>query len=72
MRTVERVLAEEGFSKLPRRTRLKIGRTVKGTVVPERSEPVRAAQVDGLHVDFHGGGDLFIRSVSRSTETCRN
>ena len=56
VRTVERVLAEEGFSKLPRRTRLKIGRTVKGAVVPERSEPVRAAQVDGLHVDSTAAG----------------
>ena len=30
VRTVERVLAEEGFPKLPRRTRVKIGMTVKG------------------------------------------
>ena len=38
VRTVERVLAEEGFPKLPRRTRLKLGFTVKGAQVPERSE----------------------------------
>src|SRR6266536_2877529 len=33
--TVERVLAEGGFKKLPRRTRLKLGMTVKGAKVPE-------------------------------------
>ena len=33
IRTVERVLREEGFPKLPRRTRLKINMTVKGTPV---------------------------------------
>ena len=35
VRTVERVLAEEGFEKLPRRTRLKIGRTVQGAQIPD-------------------------------------
>ena len=38
VRTVERVLVEEGFSKLPRRIRLKLGITVKGASVAERSE----------------------------------
>ena len=38
VRTVERVLAEEGFPKLPRRTRLKIGLTVKGAEVPQKSD----------------------------------
>ncbi len=35
VRTVERVLVEAGYPKLPRRTRLKTGFTVKGTEVPE-------------------------------------
>jgi len=35
VRTVERILAEEGFSKLPRRTRLKVGTTVLGAGVPK-------------------------------------
>jgi transposase len=47
VRTIERVLAEEGFCKLPRRTRLKIGLTVKGAAVPERSEAVALDAVDG-------------------------
>jgi len=40
VRTVERVLAEEGFPRLPRRTRLRIGLTVKGATIPERSHAV--------------------------------
>jgi hypothetical protein len=47
IRTVERVLAEEGFPKLPRRTQLLIGRTVKGAEIPEKSERVQVAQLDG-------------------------
>ena len=38
VRTVERVLAEEGYSRLPRRTRLKVGLTVQGARVPEVSQ----------------------------------
>ena len=34
VRTIERILAEEGYPKLPRRTRLKLGLTVKGAQVP--------------------------------------
>ncbi len=56
VRTVERVLAEEGFSKLPRRTRLKIGLTVKGAEVPPRAEPVRVADLDGFRASSPGAG----------------
>jgi len=38
VRTVERVLAEEGYPKLPRRGRLKLGLTVQGARVPEVSQ----------------------------------
>ncbi|MFH1725340.1 MAG: transposase [Elusimicrobiota bacterium] len=47
VRTVERVLAEEGFQKLPRRTQLKIGLTVKGAVVPARAQAVALGALDG-------------------------
>jgi hypothetical protein len=47
VKTVERVLAEEGFPKLPRRTRIKVGMTVKGAEIPERSEVVSLADLDG-------------------------
>lgn len=45
VRTVERVLAEEGYPKLPRRTRLKIGRTVQGARVPEAAAAVVPAEL---------------------------
>jgi transposase len=56
VRTVERVLAEEGFSKLPRRTRLKIGRTVKGAEVPERAASLAIADVEGHDMMSAGAG----------------
>ncbi len=56
VRTVERVLAEEGFDKLPRRTRLKIGRTAKGADVPDRSQTVTLAQLDGMTVESDSAG----------------
>ena len=56
VRTVERVLAEEGFPKLPRRTRLKVGRTVKGADIPERSETITPAQVTGKRFDSMTAG----------------
>jgi hypothetical protein len=56
VRTVERVLAEEGFPKLPRRMQLKVGRTVKGAEVPERSEAISLASIDGQSHDCAGAG----------------
>lgn len=56
VRTIERVLAEEGFSKLPRRTQLKIGRTVKGAAVPERAESIHLSQLDGQRLESAGAG----------------
>lgn len=56
IRTVERVLAEEGFPKLPRRTQLKIGLTVKGAQVPDRAESVSIAQFEGRSLESAGAG----------------
>lgn len=56
VRTVERVLAEEGFPKLPRRTRLKVGLTVKGAAIPSRSERVSVADLDGTRFECAGAG----------------
>jgi len=56
VRTVERVLAEEGFSKLPRRTRLKIGLTVQGAEVPSRAETVDINNLSGSRYDCAGAG----------------
>ena len=44
VRTVERVLVEEGYPKLPRRARLKIGRTVKGANIPDTSEAISVSE----------------------------
>jgi len=56
VRTVERVLAEEGFTKLPRRSRLKLGLTVKGTKVPAVSEAITVSAVTGKHVGCEAAG----------------
>ncbi len=56
VRTVERVLIEEGFPKLPRRSRLKIGLTVKGAEVPVRSEAITIGQAEGRHLDCEAAG----------------
>lgn len=56
VRTVERVLREEGFAKLPRRSRLKIGLTVKGAEVPARSEAITIGQMEGQAFDCEAGG----------------
>ncbi len=40
VRTVERVLAEEGYPRPARRTRIVRGRKVEGAEIPERSEKV--------------------------------
>jgi len=47
VRTIERILAEEGFKKLPRRTQLKIGRTIGGSEVPEAAAPVAIERLEG-------------------------
>ena len=56
VRTVERVLAEEGFPKLPRRTRLKIGLTVKGAEVPQKTTGIAVGQMDGQHFTCESAG----------------
>lgn len=56
VRTVERVLAEEGFPKLPRRSRLKVGLTVKGAKVPDVSETLTIAQLEGKQYDSESAG----------------
>jgi transposase len=56
VRTVERVLAEEGFPRLPRRTRLKIGLTTKGAEVPSASKTVSIGALEGKHFDCESAG----------------
>jgi hypothetical protein len=56
VRTIERILAEEGFKKLPRRTQLKIGRTIRGAEVPEVATPVAIEQLEGQRFESAGAG----------------
>jgi transposase len=56
VRTVERVLAEEGFAKLPRRTRLKIGMTVQGAEIPETSHSMASSDLEGQRFDSPAAG----------------
>lgn len=56
VRTVERVLAEEGFPKLPRRARLKMGITVKGASVPARAEAIALSSLDGQRFESECAG----------------
>ena len=54
VRTVERVLAEEGYPKLPRRSRLKLGLTVDGAKVPAVSHNIAVAGAQQFHSDAAG------------------
>jgi len=56
VRTVERVLAEEGFPKLPRRNKLKIGLTAKGAEVPETSSVINLGELPAGQLDSDVAG----------------
>lgn len=56
VRTIERVIAEEGFPRLPRRTRIKTGITIKGAHIPERSEVVSLTDLDGQRISSDNAG----------------
>jgi hypothetical protein len=56
VRTVERVLAEEGFPRLPRRTRVKLGRTVTGADIPSASEILKVSEQSRSRLDCEGAG----------------
>jgi len=67
VRTVERVLTEEGFPKLPRRTRLKIGITVKGAEVPQKSTIIAVGQMGGQYfVCESAGAFLFVPFLEKA------
>ena len=59
VRTVERVLREEGFPKLPRRARLKMKMTVKGAHIPEKSKKITVQDLEGQQF-FSASAGLFL------------
>lgn len=56
VRTVERILAEEGFPKLPRRTQLKLGLTVQGAEVPEKARALDSLEIGAQPFDSPAAG----------------
>lgn len=56
VRTIERILAEEGFHKLPRRIRIKTGFTVNGAKIPEPSAAIDFAQISSARFDCPTAG----------------
>jgi transposase len=59
--TVERVLREEGFPKLPRRTHLKMGVNRQGALVPEKARRIEAGAASETSLECgHAGAFLFL------------
>lgn len=56
IRTVERILRDAGFPKLPRRSRLLIGQTVERTAVPETSRLLSEGALDDRNVSSDVAG----------------
>jgi len=51
LRTVERLVIELGFSKLPRRTNRELGITRKNTIVPEKAESIDFSNLKPFSID---------------------
>ena len=58
VRTIERVLAEAGYPRLPRRSRLKLGLTVKGAQVPAVAETLPIAEMPKSSFESEAAGVL--------------
>jgi transposase len=54
--TISRILADEGFSRLPRRTQLLIGITKDNTIVPSYASEVESDSLTGWHGECAVGG----------------
>ena len=71
VRTVERVLAEEGFPKLPRRSRLKLGLTVKGANVPAVSESITLSEFVKKRFDCEAAGVFLFAPFIEKLNICK-
>ncbi len=71
VRTVERVLAEEGFPKLPRRTQLKIGLTIKGAEVPEASCAIRIREFPSRQFESEAAGVFLFAPFIEQLNICK-
>jgi transposase len=71
IRTVERILAEEGYPKLPRRSRLKIGMTVKGAHVPETSQRIHISDMGSRKFDCQDAGVFLFSPFIERLNICQ-
>ena len=58
VRTIERILAEEGYPRLPRRSRLKLGLTVKGASVPAVAQKLPLGEMPKSTFESEAAGVL--------------
>lgn len=59
LRTIERLLAELGFPKLPRRTNKQLGITRKNTIIPEVAEKIDFSEFKPFSIDCPAVGVFF-------------
>ena len=71
IRTVERILAEEGYPKLPRRSRLKLGLTVKGAHVPEPSRMIHIDELGSRRFDCQDAGVFLFSPFIERLNICQ-
>lgn len=71
VRTVERILAEEGYTKLPRRSRLKLGLTVKGANVPEASQQIHISDMGSRTFDCQDAGVFLFSPFIERLNICQ-
>ncbi|MCG7850538.1 MAG: transposase, partial [ANME-2 cluster archaeon] len=56
IQTVNRIISDEGFTKLPRRTREELGLTKKNTLQPPMSAAIDIDQLESYRFECHVGG----------------
>lgn len=71
VRTVERILAEEGFPRLPRRSQLKLGLTVKGTQVPAVSQSIHISDFDNQSIECDSAGVFLFAPFIEKLNVCQ-
>jgi len=71
VRTVERILAEEGYPRLPRRSRLKIGLTVKGAQVPAVSQHIHISEFENRKIDCDAAGVFLFAPFIERLNICQ-
>ena len=71
VRTVERILVEEGFPRLPRRTQLKLGLTVKGAQVPAVSHSIHISEFDNRKIECDAAGVFLFAPFIEKLNICQ-